>query len=617
VPVPERARPAEVPELDERSGAPGRRRTVVQLAVLALPVVVLGVLAWTHRSIFYDGYIYLHVVQNILAGHGPVFDQGQRVEAFTSPLWTAILAVAGLLTPFHLTSVTIDLGILFTVAGLGLTTAASVRLVRRVDGSAFLVPVGAAIFMAVPAVWPLATLGLETGLVFLWTGVCLWILVRWSGTVDGRPPAWWVVVLGLGWLIRPELGVDSLVFVAALVCADHRSMTRTERARIVAWAVAVPLAYEVFRMGYYGMLVANTAVAKEATLPRPARGWRYFTDFAGAYWLVVPALCMVFGAYIPLAGALRRLVGHRRHLAALFALPVAGLANAAYVVVMGGDYIHGRLLVAPLLATCAPVAVVPATRRYAIMLLAVPWALLCGFTMRTYDGSVFSNTLVMGIDGQGSPGTTLPDWPNRPPYAQLARVGGAWVQFNPEGVPVRLTGAPPRGLAVPVIATAQIGVAYPLGTDVHILDLLGLADPLAAHLTLRQSGAYVGHEKPLPTAWVAALLTAPGTSTAQLGSLQPLRPAEYTALIPPVSGRALAVETAWARADLSCPAIAAVEYGPGRPLTVAGFFDNMIHAEDNTTVRIPPDPEDAYHAMCGPGTPPEVRAVEAVGTPRG
>ena len=40
---------------------------------------------WTHRSMFYDGYIYLHVVQNILAGHGPVFNAGQRVEAFTSP----------------------------------------------------------------------------------------------------------------------------------------------------------------------------------------------------------------------------------------------------------------------------------------------------------------------------------------------------------------------------------------------------------------------------------------------------------------------------------------------------------------------------------------------------
>ena len=54
---------------------------------------------------------------------------------------------------------------------------------------------------------------------------------------------------------------------------------------------------------------------------------------------------------------------------------------------MGGDYIHGRLLVAPLLATCAPVAVVPATRRFCISLLVVPWALLCAFTMRTSDGS--------------------------------------------------------------------------------------------------------------------------------------------------------------------------------------------------------------------------------------
>ena len=90
---------------DESGGTRTRTRRILQPAALAIPLVVLAVLAWTHRSMFYDGYIYLHVVQNILAGHGPVFNSGQRVEAFTSPLWTAMLAVVAVATPFSLTRV--------------------------------------------------------------------------------------------------------------------------------------------------------------------------------------------------------------------------------------------------------------------------------------------------------------------------------------------------------------------------------------------------------------------------------------------------------------------------------------------------------------------------------
>jgi arabinofuranosyltransferase len=41
-----------------------------------------------------DAFINFRVVDQVFAGHGPVFNAGQRVEAFTSPLWLAVL-VAG------------------------------------------------------------------------------------------------------------------------------------------------------------------------------------------------------------------------------------------------------------------------------------------------------------------------------------------------------------------------------------------------------------------------------------------------------------------------------------------------------------------------------------------
>ena len=63
-----------------------RLRRLLQLALIGFPVVVLGVQAWAHRWIADDGFINFHIVDQIAAGNGPVFNAGQRVEAFTSPL---------------------------------------------------------------------------------------------------------------------------------------------------------------------------------------------------------------------------------------------------------------------------------------------------------------------------------------------------------------------------------------------------------------------------------------------------------------------------------------------------------------------------------------------------
>ena len=163
-----------------------------------------------------------------------------------------------------------------------------------------------------------------------------------------------------------------------------------------------------------------------------------------------------------------------------------------------------------------------------------------------------------------------------------------------------------------MIATARIGDApYELGPGVQILDLLGLADPLTAHLQLAHRGQFTGHEKPLPTPWVVALLTAPGSSTDADRRPSDLPAQSYTPLIPEVTGRALAIQTAWARAALSCPAIHSIEYGPNRPLTVGSFISNMVHSVSRPTVRIPPDPETAFHRFCGPGVPASVTLAMA------
>ena len=43
--------------------------------------------AWQRRWIADDSLIVLRTVRNLLAGNGPVFNQGERVESNTSTLW--------------------------------------------------------------------------------------------------------------------------------------------------------------------------------------------------------------------------------------------------------------------------------------------------------------------------------------------------------------------------------------------------------------------------------------------------------------------------------------------------------------------------------------------------
>src|SRR5207248_8714278 len=88
------------------------------LAAIALPVVLLAVLGWARRWAADDAYIDFRVVDNMLHGLGPVFYAGERVEAYTSPLWVAILAAVHGLLDFNLPWTAVAIGLALTVAGL-------------------------------------------------------------------------------------------------------------------------------------------------------------------------------------------------------------------------------------------------------------------------------------------------------------------------------------------------------------------------------------------------------------------------------------------------------------------------------------------------------------------
>lgn len=594
-PAPSRPRPA------------GRR--ALQNALFAAPILGFVAAGWAHRALTEDAFIYLRVVRQIRAGHGPVFNVGARVEAFTGPLWLFILTVADFVAPVRLEWLAVALSLAFGAAGVALAMLGARRLWAGPAPNALFVPFGALAFVVLLPVWIYSTNGLEAGLVFAWLGASLWILAGWARDT-GRLSTAYAVVLGLGWLIRPEMAAFSALFFVLILAGERRHATRRDQLRVALAMVALPLAYQIFRMGYYGSLVPNTAVAKEGAQTNWSRGMRYLRDFVDPYWLWVLVLALVAGGYVPFATAVRR--GSRAFWVAA-SYVIGGILLVVYVIAIGGDYLHARLLLPSLFAICAPVAAIPATRRHLAGLLLVPWAFAAAVSLKPdqYKGNFlahgFEVTLPSGyhlvtVDdyGWGRDGQWR-RWYRGPGFYQ--EVGA--LRYIRTDVPLA-----PK-VRLPFGAFYGVGVSsYALGVDFSVLDRLGLADSFTAHLEVPTTPSnvvvFAGHEKPLPAPWLAARVTRSGT-TLDASSFA----SQFRSLIPLTTGEAFEEQVAWARAALRCPGIARLASASDSSMTLGRFVSNFTHALANTRTRIPADPEAAYRKFCGTGTPAEVRSLRS------
>jgi len=86
------------PEDDAPEARPVSRGRRIGLAAPAyLPALMIAVGGWQHRWMDEDAFINLRIIDQIFAGHGPVFNAGERVEAATSTIWIGVLVIGRLL----------------------------------------------------------------------------------------------------------------------------------------------------------------------------------------------------------------------------------------------------------------------------------------------------------------------------------------------------------------------------------------------------------------------------------------------------------------------------------------------------------------------------------------
>jgi arabinofuranosyltransferase len=192
-----------------------------------------------------DALIYYRYVANALAGDGLVYNPGERFNALTSPLYTALsLAAAYLVGDVHTSQI--------LLGGLSLClTAATVMLVFHRQGMAgYGVAAGLALVTQGYFYW---TFGLDTTLfLFLFSLTVLFWL-------DGRVFAAGIAAALLT-LTRGE-GVLVLAILAVLHVRRHRRLPPLALGLAVAGLLSAPA---LFNLWYYGRLLPHTLAAKVA-----------------------------------------------------------------------------------------------------------------------------------------------------------------------------------------------------------------------------------------------------------------------------------------------------------------------------------------------------------------
>ncbi len=577
------------------------------LVAMAIPTLILLVMGWQKRWMTDDGLIFTRAVKQILAGNGPVYNVGERTETSTSTLWQWVLVFADPFSPWGPAETAVYLGLVLSVAGFWIALNATRRLYRQVGTGRYLLPAGALVFVAVPVMWDFVTAGMETGLIICWIGTSWALLVgawaRPSGEVRTRRVLATSFVFGLGPLVRPDLGLAMVLLLVSLALLVRARWPRC--LAMLAAAGFLPAAYEIFRMGYYGLIFPMPALTKEAGESLYGRGWDYLTDFDRPYKLWIPLLLMVVVAVVTLRGT----TTNRRTLILMATPVVIALVQTCYIIKVGGDFMHGRMWLPVLLMLLLPLMLTPFTKLSTPLVAGVAiWAVVCGTTFRSGDITTSSpnwrpdNQVNQVWNERGfytaQTGTDNPV-SEQPHIGTIKKTYGLLVHAEQDGRRVLYLDpnyARPYNLPVTFSMPLRADLDFPVGAvigrlgvggavvplDGIVADLWGLSSTIGSHIEQTNFDA-AGHQKLLPPAWNIALY---------------VDPSGYAA-IPPHFATIEQINAA--RHTLQCGDVKELIESVTEPMSFGRFWKNLTGAFDRTSLRIPADPIAAEKKFCGTG----------------
>ncbi len=426
-------------------------------------LVALGgslALSVAHQAMFStvaeDAFISLRYSMNLAEGNGFVFNAGEKVEGYSNFLWVVLVAAPGFVADVDYILVARVLGVLCTLVAVVL----AYLLVKRITGKGAFGVLAATLTAAATSLAAYGPSGLESPLFVLLLFAVLLAVHSDKFLVAGL----WVA---LATLTRPDGAIVAAVVGVWVLVVTMRARSGV---RPVLWylvgALVIAVPWTAWRLAYYGHLLPNAVAAKSgADLGWQLEvGWDYFLSFAGA---TQAALVLVPLAVYRLTTRTDGESGARR---AIWLMLLLALVYLTFFIGTGGDWMPAWRFFAPVvpLLTAATVAA---------------WGLTGSEATRPVGRAAAIGTVTISLFAL----MVSTNHPSTKPAIEAWRLQvhdlsdiGTWLRNTlPDGT---------------VISTYANGaLSYEAGSDVTVVDLLGLTDEHIAREGKRLPKGVIGH----------------------------------------------------------------------------------------------------------------------------
>jgi len=450
--------------------------------ILAIFLIVCAVELLRTAWISDDAYMTFRTIRNFTQGFGLTWNIAERVQVYTHPLWMLVLL------PLH--AATHDAFYSTAVFSILISLLVIVLFSTRVAGGFRGWLLGVVILILSKAYVDYSTSGLENPLTHLLLILYLWQYTRHDLT--HRRLGWLALIAGLAATNR----IDTLlIFIPSLAAAAYPLRGRKALGRIALGMLPL-LVWEAFSLLYYGFPAPNPAYAKLNTgifYPELIeQGLLYMANSAN--WDPLTLTAIAAGLLAPFLTSDRR----------SWPLAAGVMLYLLYVIGIGGDFMSGRFLTAPLLVSVVILAQALAGAPPRVAVVATVVAAVVGLASPLpplLATSSFGADRPLVIDRNG-----IAD--ERAYYFQTA---GLIQHVRNHRLPYHrwyLDGMAMSDAGPVIVVRPSSGFfGYAASAQVHIVDEHGLGDPLLARLPADDNADWrIGHfvRRP-PEGYVATL----------------------------------------------------------------------------------------------------------------
>jgi hypothetical protein len=306
-------------------------------ALVLIAILALTYLAWESKFIQDDAFISFRYADNLVQGHGLVWNPGEQIEGYTNFLWTIIIAV-GVYANIDPIVFSFALGMVCFAFTLFFTYKLAFLILK----SEWLALLTIGLLGTNYTFASYATGGLETQLqagLFVSTVYLLLSTIKERSWMVGRA-IFISILLTIGLLTRLDSG---LLVIIVLPVALHtilrqkiaRRMKIRELLGLLMPVIIIVGGWFIWKLGYYGDILPNSFYAKSDAFGGIIRGIRYVYAFFYSYWL------LPFVALIILS--IKRLVKPEF---SDMRIPITlTILWIIYIIAVGGDFMEFRFFV--------------------------------------------------------------------------------------------------------------------------------------------------------------------------------------------------------------------------------------------------------------------------------